>query len=79
MDAVDALRVEALFCSDLQRSDTTTSAQVRDICEATVFRLRQDGIEARVAYEFGRHPESALRRMCWARAEVELAFAGQPV
>ncbi len=69
-----ALQAEGLFCSVLQPSDATTPALVRDTVHAVVFAVGQAEVEARVAQEFGDHPEAACRRMRWCVAEVELAF-----
>ncbi len=74
MDAQEVLRAEALFCSHLQPSDTTTSAQVRDIVHEVVFRLGQAGVEELVAQECGDHPELAAERMRWCCQQVERAF-----
>lgn len=71
---VNAVRCEALFVSALQPSDSPTSPVVREEIRRTVRSLGSRGCAARVAQEFGDHPESAILRMRWAREEVERAF-----
>jgi hypothetical protein len=72
---VNAVRCEALFVSALQRSDRPTPADVRLAIMRTVRDLGSRGCAARVAQEFGDHPESAVERMRWARQLVELTVA----
>ncbi|GAA3398087.1 hypothetical protein [Cryptosporangium minutisporangium] len=58
---------EALFVSVLQPSDLPTPEEVR---AAIASALRScggaDGCAARLAAEFGEHPETAVARMQWA-------------
>ena len=58
---------EALFVSVLQPSDRPSPEQVR---AAILSALRTcggaDGCAARLAAEFGEHPEVAVARMQWA-------------
>ena len=66
----EVVRAEALFASDLQASDPATPELV-DETVATL--LRRDGpceCAARMAFEFGEHPDTAVRRMRWARRTV---------
>ncbi|UQU67877.1 hypothetical protein COUCH_17055 [Couchioplanes caeruleus] len=66
----EILRAEALFASHLQASDPTTPEMI-DRTVATL--LRDDGpceCAARMAYEFGEHPDTAVRRMRWARRTI---------
>ena len=72
---VDDLRTEALFVSDLQRSQEPTAERIREAVRATVDRLGASGCAALVAQEFGEHPDCALTRMQWARHAVRNAFA----
>jgi hypothetical protein len=72
---VDDLRTEALFVSDLQRSQEPTAELIREAVRATVDRLGPSGCAALVAQEFGEHPDCALSRMQWARHAVRDAFA----
>ena len=68
--ADDVTRAEALFASDLQEADVKDT----EIVDRTVTDLlRQDGprgCSARMAYEFGEHPDLAAERMRWARRVV---------
>lgn len=68
-------RAEALFASDLQRSAEVTADSVRHAVTATVRRLGTRGCAARVAEEFGEHPEVAVDRMRWALGAVRQAYA----
>jgi hypothetical protein len=69
-------RVEALFVSALQRSDEPSAAQVRQAITALTGTLGPAGCAARVAQEYGEHPETAAARMRWARTAVAGAFGG---
>jgi hypothetical protein len=73
--SMDVVRAEAAFVSALQPSDAPDSEQVRRVVTATVRDLGVAGCAARVAQEFGDHPELAVARMRWARGIVEAAFA----
>jgi hypothetical protein len=76
MNAVlDDVRSEALFASNVQRSQKPTPQLIRDAVTATVNRLGETGCAAMVAQEFGEHPDCALSRMRWARNAIRLAFA----
>lgn len=74
---INAVRSEALFASELQRSETPTAGQVRDAIRRAVRELGSRGCAARVAQEFGDHPEIAVARMRWACRIVEDSFAGR--
>ncbi|MEU7907720.1 hypothetical protein [Actinoplanes sp. NPDC049118] len=71
----DDIRTEALFVSDLQRSQQPTAELIREAVSETVDRLGESGCAALVAQEFGEHPDCALGRMQWARNAVRTAFA----
>jgi hypothetical protein len=71
---VNAVRCEALFVSPLQPSDAPSAPLVRAEIRRTVRDLGSRGCAARVAQEFGDHPEAAILRMRWAREAVEQAF-----
>jgi hypothetical protein len=75
---VNAVRCEALFVSALQPSDCPSAPRVREAIRHTVKHLGSRGCAARVAQEFGDHPEAAILRMRWAREVVELAFLERP-
>ena len=64
------VRADALFASDLQRSDEPSAAQVDQAIAAAVRALGARGCAARVAQEYGEHPETAAVRMRWARARA---------
>jgi hypothetical protein len=65
---------EALFASNVQRSQHPTAESIRAEVTATVDRLGAAGCAAMVAQEFGEHPDCALGRMRWARDAVRSAF-----
>ena len=71
----DDIRTEALFVSDLQRSQQPTDEVIRAAVTASVDRLGPNGCAALVAQEFGEHPDCALGRMQWARTAVRRAYA----
>ncbi len=72
---IDDVRTEALFVSDLQRSQQPTAELIRAAVTATVDRHGRDGCAELVAPEFGEHPDCALGRMRGARRAVQTAFA----
>lgn len=69
-----ACRCEALFASDLQHSQHPNPIDVRAAVARTISRLGETACLARMAQEFGDHPEAAAARMRWAREAVESAF-----
>ena len=77
---VNTVRCEALFVSALQRSDSPTQAEVQQAIRRAVRDLGSRGCAARVAQEFGDHPETAVERMRWARRLVTASdtLADQP-
>ena len=74
--SIDAARADALFASALQISDRPSPMQVRRAIDMAASALGDLGCAALVAQEFGEHPETAVTRMRWARAEVAGAFGG---
>jgi hypothetical protein len=72
----DDVRIEALFVSDLQRSQHPSTELIREAVTDTVGRLGESGCAALVAQEFGEHPDCAPDRMRWARTAVHQAFPG---
>lgn len=66
---------DALFVSGLQRSDEPTAGQVRQAVAGALRAFGCLGCAARVAQEFGDHPETAASRMRWARAAAHAVFA----
>jgi hypothetical protein len=74
---MSAVRADALFASTLQRSDQPTAMQVQRAITAATSAFGDLGCAARVAQEYGEHPETAAGRMRWARTAVAGAF-GSP-
>ena len=74
---VGAVWADALFASVLQRSDESSTDQVRAAIAAAVRAYGSGGCLQRVAQEFGDHPEVAVARMRWARAVADEVF-GSP-
>jgi hypothetical protein len=72
--SIDAARAVALFASVLQCSDEPSAVQVRQAIAAASSELGDLGCAACVAQEYGEHPETAVRRMRWARTAVAGAF-----
>lgn len=71
---INTVRSEALFASALQPSDGPSDEQVREAIIQTVRTFGSRGCIALVAQEFGDHPEVAVSRMRWARAQVARLF-----
>jgi hypothetical protein len=76
--SINDVRSEALFVSDLQRSDDPAPSDVQQAITGAVRALGSRGCAARTAQEFGDHPDTAVARMGWARRMVATAF-GAPV
>jgi hypothetical protein len=72
--AIDDLLVEALFVSYLQPSDHPAPEAVHQAVTLAIVRYGTDGCVARVAAEFGDHPELAVDRMGWVRETVRAAY-----
>ena len=64
---VSDARCLALFASGLQPSDAPTAETVAQAINRAIRRLGVPGCVARMAQEFGDHPDAAATRMCWAR------------
>jgi hypothetical protein len=77
LNVIDA-RCEALFASGLQRSDEPTAEAVAEAISRAVRELGTRGCAARMAQEFGDHPEAACDRMRWARQVVAGLHAARP-
>jgi hypothetical protein len=71
---ITAVRSEALFVSAVQRLDDPSAGQVRQAIARAVREFGSRGCAARVAQEFGDHPETAVARMRWARRVVQETF-----
>ena len=74
---IDETRVEALFVSQVQRSEKLTPADVRAAVTRTISQHGYGGCAALVAQEFGEHPDTAVGRMQWALSVVQSAYARQ--
>ncbi len=70
------VRIEALFVSDVQGSQQPDAETIRGAVEHAVEQYGERGCAARVAQEFGEHPDVAVCRMRWARSAVQLAYLG---
>ena len=70
----ETIRAEALFVSALQPSGSPSSEQIRGAVAATLQRLGVRGCAARVAGEFGDHPDTAAARMSWALATINTVY-----
>lgn len=73
--SITTARADALFASALQQSDEPTAAQVDQAVTAAIRTHGTRGCAARVAQEYGEHPETAATRMRWARATVTGALS----
>jgi hypothetical protein len=60
-------RCEALFASTLEPSDAPTGEMIARAINAVMQRYGTRGCTARMAQEFGDHPDLAAQRMRWAR------------
>jgi len=67
-------RAEALFVSNLQRSDRPGPAIVASAIRQTIRQFGSRGCAERVAYAFGETPETAMPRMAWARSQVQATY-----
>src|SRR3984885_4485439 len=74
--SISTARADALFASTLQRSDDPSTAQIREAISAAIRATGTRGCAAQVAQAYGEHPETAVLRMRWARAEITRAFGG---
>ena len=66
LNVSDARRL-ALFASGLQPSQAPTAETVAQAINRAIRRLGVRGCVARMAQEFGDHPDAAATRMRWAR------------
>jgi len=76
--SVAAARTEALFASPLQRADTPDPATIAEAIQAAVRAFGTRGCAARVAQEYGDHPETAASRMRWVRTLLPDPREGTP-
>jgi hypothetical protein len=70
----EAVRAEALFASTMQASGSPSPDQIRRAVATTLQRLGVRGCAARVAGEFGDHPDTAVARMGWALATINTVY-----
>ena len=64
---MNGARCQALFSSALQPSDTPTADMVATAIGRAVQQFGIGGCAARMAQEFGDHPDAAASRMRWVR------------
>ena len=76
--SMSAAWADALFASTLQRSDEPSAVQVKQAVAAATRAFGDLGCAARVAQEYGEHPETAAGRMRWARTAVAGVFGAPP-
>ncbi|SRR6266540_1700612 len=69
-----AVQCEALFASDLQSSQRPEPRQIRRAVLEMIMKYGARYCMARVAQEFGDHPDTAVIRMRWAREAVVGAY-----
>jgi hypothetical protein len=74
ISTVTDLLAEALFASDLQPSRAAYAEAVRAAATRPLLRHGSDGCAAVVATEFGDHPDTAVRRMIWARRTLTTVY-----
>src|SRR5271154_5696596 len=72
--AFEAVRAQALFLSTLQPSASPSHDQIRRAVTTTLRRVGVRGCAAQVAGEFGDHPDTAVARMSWALATVNMVY-----
>jgi hypothetical protein len=73
-DRLTAARAYALFASDLSAWDRPSPAAVTAAITSTVRAHGTRGCACAAAAAYGEHPETAARRMRWARSLVEDIF-----
>jgi hypothetical protein len=64
---------EALFVSDLQPTQSPSTQVISATIERMIQQYGVDGCAARMASEFGDHPDLAVRRMIWIRRIMQAA------
>jgi len=71
---IDIARAEALFVTDLQRSDAPSPAEITHAVRRALQRHGTRTCAALVAAEFGDHPETAVARMRWALQAIRTTY-----
>ncbi|MGK5682444.1 hypothetical protein [Actinoplanes sp. URMC 104] len=74
MGAVDIVRAEALFCSDLSPIDLPDGLLVRGTVDAVLAELGVGECAARLAQAYGDDEMWAAGRMRWCAAVVRRAY-----
>ncbi len=77
ISTVEELAAEALFVSYLQPSECPSRKMLEDTVTAMILLHGTEGCAGEVAEEFGDHPESAVRRMCWVHEELRIVAAAR--
>jgi hypothetical protein len=72
---IGAVRAAAVFVPGLQRCNELSAGQVRQAATAAIRMFGCSGCAGWIAQRFGGHPETAVIRMCWARAMIREAVA----
>jgi hypothetical protein len=75
---VSDTRCIAVFASGLQPSDAPTAETVAQAISRAIRRLGVRGCIARMAREYGDHPDAAATRMRWARQLAAWPQASMP-
>jgi hypothetical protein len=66
-------QLEALFVSALQPSDRPDAGRMHAAVARAIHEYGEQGCAARVAQEFGDHPDLAVPRMVWVRHTIDAA------
>jgi hypothetical protein len=66
-------QLEALFVSALQPSDHPDAGRTHAAVARAIHEYGERGCAARMAQEFGDHPDIAVTRMVWARRTIDAA------
>jgi hypothetical protein len=67
----DAVRCAALFVSVQQGSNVISDSAVCRAIENAIYQFGVSGCIARVAEEFGDHPDTAIARMRWVHSVID--------
>ena len=74
-DMIRTARAEALFLSTLQPSESPSADRVRRHVATTLSRLGLAECGARMADEYGNHPNSSVARMRWVLTTIDTVYA----
>ncbi|HEX3337184.1 MAG TPA: hypothetical protein VHS54_12050 [Jatrophihabitans sp.] len=78
LSETDSARCAALFVSVQQRRDLIGGEAVQEAINRAISEFGTNGCTARVAEEFGDHPDTAVARMRFVRAVLERTFTRRP-